>query len=76
VLKIITDGLLVRGMYSAVTLAVYGYPVKEVRVKEVPVIEPDSPSRTAVSVDNVGTASPIRIDSPDLISESDRKWHF
>jgi len=42
--QVITDGLIVRGIYSTITLAVYGFPVDQVPLKEpssdVPASEP------------------------------------
>lgn len=68
--QIITDGLIVRGIYSTITLAVYGFAVDEVPLKEPTVDQPttdlikdkENAARSSVSPDP--TASPYDIDSP------------
>lgn len=72
--QVITDGLIVRGVYSTITLAVYGYPVDEVPLKEPTVTEPAATDTTketasigAVSPGDL-TASPIDIDSPKKVN--------
>lgn len=63
VFQIVTDGLLVRGIYSTVTLAVYGHIVSDVKIKELedpkkePVLSPQS---------SISNSPPPVADSPEL----------
>lgn len=73
--KIITDGLIVRGVYSTITLAVYGYPVDKVEVKEptpeTPVVQDAAKENTAIPA---GATSPIDLTSSPLdIEDSPKK---
>lgn len=68
--QIITDGLIVRGIYSTITLAVYGFAVDEVPLKEPTVDQPttdlvkDKENTVRSSVSPDPSASPYDIDSP------------
>jgi hypothetical protein len=76
-LQIITDGLLVRGIYSTVTLAVYGFPVDKVHIKELEAEkkEPIQPKAVVVSESVVAKSSPPPPASPvvEFVQEEDTK---
>lgn len=69
--QIITDGLLVRGVYSTITLAVYGFPVDEVPLKE-QITEPPPPSESTKE-DYLEVSPVLVIASPTDDSESPKK---
>jgi hypothetical protein len=86
-MQIITDGLLVRGVYSTVTLAVYGHTVDKVPIKELQVeVKKESPVRIVpepepLVVVPVAEKSPIakplgeqnekEVESPEKIAKTD-----